>query len=462
MAEAFCQDVQLPLIIADLSNLLHTEIHFEHALRLLFREALLQPTAIYLEHFDQLLTDDPKHQYYQQIIVKTSAEYFLVTFFAREKSWNPPAHVNQHIFIPIEFSLPAYPLRKQLWEVFWDDHYPVSPEVKSETLANAFRLTGGQIRNAVAGARNIAVARQNNGNSCITLDDLHRSCRNQSNQKLAELAQKIMPHYTWDDIILPVDKLQQLREICNYVKYRQVVYDDWGFDRKLSLGKGLNVLFSGPSGTGKTMAAEIIAHELKLDLYKIDLSSVVSKYIGETEKNLAKIFKEAETSNAILFFDEADALFGKRSEVKDAHDRYANIEIGYLLQKMEEYTGVVILATNLQKNMDEAFVRRMHFTVEFPFPEEMYRLQIWQHIFPKETPLEETVDFKFMARKFKVPGGNIKNIALAAAFYAADDGKIVTMAHLIQATKREYQKMGRLCDRSDFGEYYELIQPDLK
>ncbi len=206
------------------------------------------------------------------------------------------------------------------------------------------------------------------------------------------------------------------------------------------------------------MATDIIANELQLDIYKIDLSSVVSKYIGETEKNLAKIFQEAETSNAILFFDEADALFGKRSEVKDAHDRYANIEIGYLLQKMEEYTGVVILATNMKDNMDEAFVRRMHFTVEFPFPEEQYRLRIWQNIFPEETPLGKMIDFKFLSRKFKITGGNIKNIALASAFYAADDGQAVNMEHLIQATKREFQKMGKLCTKADFGGYYELVQ----
>ena len=186
--------------------------------------------------------------------------------------------------------------------------------------------------------------------------------------------------------MLPDDRLAQLRDVCAYVHHRARVYDDWGFDRKLSLGKGLNVLFAGPSGTGKTMAAEIIAGELGLDLYKIDLSTVVSKYIGETEKNLAKIFAEAETSNAILFFDEADALFGKRSEVRDAHDRYANVEISYLLQRMEEYEGVVILATNLRKNMDEAFVRRMHFTVEFPFPGEAERRRIWQGIWPAATP----------------------------------------------------------------------------
>jgi SpoVK/Ycf46/Vps4 family AAA+-type ATPase len=194
----------------------------------------------------------------------------------------------------------------------------------------------------------------------------------------------------------------------------------------------------------------VIAGELGLDLYKIDLSSVVSKYIGETEKNLARIFDEAETSNAILFFDEADALFGKRSEVKDSHDRYANIEVGYLLQRMEEYEGMAILATNLRKNMDEAFVRRLHFTLDMPYPDEEDRHRIWQGIWPKNVPRDRDVDLALMAREFEITGGNIRNVALAAAFLAADDGQVVRMSHLIHATQREYQKTGRLLRDNDF------------
>ena len=262
------------------------------------------------------------------------------------------------------------------------------------------------------------------------MTDLYSACRLQSNRKLATLAQKIAPHYKWNDIVLPSDRLEQLKEICNYVKYRSMVYDKWGFDRKLSMGKGLNALFAGPSGTGKTMAADIMAGELGLDLYKIDLSAVVSKFIGETEKNLARIFAEAETNNAILFFNEADALFGRRSEVRDSHDRYTNIEISYLLQKMEEYQGVVILATNLRKNMDDAFVRRMHFTIEFPFPTENDRRCIWERIWPDDTPRTPDLDLDFMAGSFEVAGGNIRNIALAAAFLAADDGGEVNVGSL--------------------------------
>jgi SpoVK/Ycf46/Vps4 family AAA+-type ATPase len=248
-----------------------------------------------------------------------------------------------------------------------------------------------------------------------------------------------------------------LREMCYCLKHRPLVYGEWGFERKMPLGKGLNALFYGPSGTGKTMAAEIMADELKLDLYKIDLSQVVSKYIGETEKNLDKIFTEAKTSNAILFFDEADAIFGKRSEVKDAHDRYANIEISYLLQKMEEYEGITILTTNLRKNMDEAFVRRLRFSIEFPLPDESDRRRIWEVTFPSEAPKCDDIDFGYLARQFKVTGGNIKNIVLYSAFLAAEDGKIIYMRHIIKAVKREFQKMGKLYTDEDFGKYFHLL-----
>jgi SpoVK/Ycf46/Vps4 family AAA+-type ATPase len=206
------------------------------------------------------------------------------------------------------------------------------------------------------------------------------------------------------------------------------------------------------------MASGILARDLSLDLYKIDLSAVVSKYIGETEKQLSQIFHEARSSNAILFFDEADALFGKRSEVKDAHDRYANVEVAYLLQKMEEYEGIVILATNFRRNMDDAFTRRMHYIVEFPFPDADLRERIWKGLFPPNAPLAADVNFAFLARQFEFAGGNIRNIALAAAFLAAEAGHEICMRHFIFATARELQKLGRLPTRSEFREYFDLIR----
>jgi SpoVK/Ycf46/Vps4 family AAA+-type ATPase len=292
----------------------------------------------------------------------------------------------------------------------------------------------------------------------IDANDLNQACRAQAGSRLPALARKIDPIFKWNDIILPNDCLGQLREVCAHVRHRQHVFGDWGFDGKISLGKGLSILFVGPSGTGKTMAAEIIAGELALELYKIDLSCVVSKYIGETEKNLSRVFAEAEATNAVLFFDEADAIFGKRSEVKDSHDRYANIEINYLLQRMEEYEGIVILASNFQKNIDEAFTRRLRFIIGFPFPEKDYRGRIWRKVFPANAPLAPDIDFDFLAQKLKLSGGNIRNIALSAAFLAAANSGHVHMEHIVCAVKREFQKMGRLCVKSDFEQYFEFIE----
>jgi SpoVK/Ycf46/Vps4 family AAA+-type ATPase len=451
VAEALCRELGVNLLVVDGERLLQTEAQaFGQAVNLIMREARLQKTAIYWTGYDALLGDERRS--WCHTLLRTLEDREGVTFLAGNVTWEPVETLRQVPFVRIEFPKPSYEERIALWKGSLNDRIQPGIEIDPVPLAVRFRFSGGQIQDAVVTARNLARWRDPE-NGQVTMDELYAACRLQSNRSLEALAQKITPHYTWDDIVLPPDRLAQLREVCNYVKYRAVVYDGWGFDHKLALGKGLNVLFAGPSGTGKTMAAEIIAAELRLDLYKIDLSTVVSKYIGETEKNLADIFKEAETSNAILFFDEADALFGKRSEVKDAHDRYANLEISYLLQRMEEYEGVVILATNLRKNMDDAFVRRMHFSVEFPFPGERYRRRIWAQIWPDATPCSPDLDLDFLARHLEISGGNIRNVALAAAFLAAGDGQIVEMPHIIHAAKREYQKMGKVVAANEFGEY---------
>jgi hypothetical protein len=277
---------------------------------------------------------------------------------------------------------------------------------------------------------------------------------------LDRLACKIAPVCDWDDILLPGECLAQLREICAHVRHHRQVFEVWGFGRKAVRGRGVSALFAGPSGTGKTLASEVVARELGLDLYRIDLACVVSKYIGETEKNLARVFREAEETRAVLFFDEADALFGKRSLVKDAHDRYANIEIDYLLQRMEEHAGVVFLASNLRKNIDEAFTRRLRFIVELPLPDEDLRRRLWRKLLPDGVPLRPDVDLDFLARRFKLAGGSIRNVALNAAFLAASNGGVVGMEHLLRATRREVQKSGQLCVPADFEPYSDLLEEE--
>lgn len=431
-----------PLLTVDLAKLGQSDLGLEEGLPLVLRDGRLLAATLCLQEWDQILQDNrPPGRLFQQLL-----DYPHTVITAGTAAWQASDHLHRRPLFVIHFDVPGYKRRLQIWQAHLDEEMGGQNSLELQQVANHFRFTPGQIEDAVASARDLAQWR----GEALTTADLFAASRAHSNQNLATLATKIQPRYRWSDIVLPQDTLSQLREMVNTVRQRPTVYGQWGFDRKLALGKGLNALFAGESGTGKTMAADIMAGELGLDLYKIDLSALVSKYIGETEKNLDRVFTEATTSNAILFFDEADAIFGKRSEVKDSHDRYANIEISYLLQRMETYDGVVILATNLRANLDEAFTRRLHFVVEFPFPETADRERIWRVNFPPQTPVADGVDFRLLAERFELAGGNIRNIILAAAFLAAESGQAVGMAHLLHAARREYQKMGRLIDERLF------------
>jgi Winged helix domain, variant/ATPase family associated with various cellular activities (AAA) len=402
------------------------------------REARLQGAALYWNDVDALLADDRTAQL-DHLLATLNARPGP-TFLAGRTVWEPAGALPDVAFARVEVPAPGHVERLRLWRAALDG---TAASADLATLAGMFRLTGAQIHDAAATARNRAHARDPD-DPRVSADDLQTACRLRSNRRLAELARPVVPRRTWEDLVLPADRMAVLREIHDQVRHRALVHETWGFRRTLALGRGLNVLFSGPPGTGKTMAVEVLAGALGLDMYAIDLSRVVSKYLGETEKNLARIFDEARTSNAILFFDEADALFGKRTQVRDAHDRYANVEVSYLLQKMEEHEGVVVLATNLRKNLDEAFVRRLHFMVEFPQPDAADRQRIWERIWPADTPRDPDIDLDLLAREIDVSGGSIRNIAVAGAFLAAADGGRVTMEHLLQATQREYQKMGKV------------------
>jgi hypothetical protein len=330
-------------------------------------------------------------------------------------------------------------------------------EIWNKSLGPDRGALNGQVENIVAqfslGPRNIAAAcaalGARSGDESDLARELWQACRIQSRVRLDDLAQRIEPAATWKELVLPEAQQQSLREIAMHVRRRTKVYDAWGFAEKGERGLGISALFAGSSGTGKTMAAEVLARELALDLYRIDLSSVVSKYIGETEKNLRRVFDAAEEGGAILLFDEADALFGKRSEVKDSHDRYANIEVSYLLQRMEAYRGLAILTTNLKSALDPAFLRRLRFIVQFPFPDATQRAEIWRRIFPAATPTRD-LDLAKLSR-LNVAGGNIRNIALAAAFLAADAEEPVGMTHLSRAARTEYAKLEKPLTESEIG-----------
>jgi hypothetical protein len=337
----------------------------------------------------------------------------------------------------------AKPTKAEQRQAWWAALDPAAGSVP-EALVAQFDLNLATIR-SIAGSSAEAEGRSDD-------DALHRrlwdACLASTRPELDVLAQRIEAKATWEQIVLPPAEMALLRQIADQVPQRTTVYEDWGFGRQMNRGLGISTLFAGDSGTGKTMAAEIVANHLRLDLYRIDLSAVVSKYIGETEKNLRRLFDAAEEGGAILFFDEADALFGKRSEVKDSHDRYANIEVNYLLQRMESYQGLAIMATNARKALDGAFVRRLRFIVSFPFPGIADRRLMWEKALPPETPVGP-LDVDRLSR-LNLTGGSISNVALNAAFLSARSGGPVTMESVLEAARAEFRKLEKPVDEAGF------------
>lgn len=336
--------------------------------------------------------------------------------------------------------------REQL--ALWKHHLGSASEELNghlEQLVGQFDLSAGAIRSACCRAvshRHEGVGARGHSASVdpeVLRVALSARCRAQTRLALEDLALRIDAVANWDDLILPPAQRATLHEMAMHVRQQRTVYDTWGFASRGTRGLGVTGLFAGPSGTGKTMAAEVLARALGLDLYRVDLSAALSKYIGETEKNLRRIFDAAEGGGVVLLFDEADALFGRRSEVKDSHDRYANIEVSYLLQRLEAYRGLAILTTNMKESVDTAFLRRIRFVVQFPFPDAEQRAEIWRRAFPDATPVER-LDTARLAQ-MHVTGGNIRNIALNSAFAAAEDGGPVRMSHLLQAARSEYAKL---------------------
>lgn len=442
VAREFCARLGVQLYALDVKRLPMSDGERQNLMHLMERETALSRIAVYIDvteiDADDRVAESVAHDWIENV-------GGLVFIGARDRY--PLRRELNHVAVsPLEATAQGQIWRGSLAGI------NNSIDGQIDALVQQFNIGPGAIPKVVASA--VARARRREGEFLLLAEDLWQTCRDQVGRELNSLAQRLKPSYTWDDIVVPDDLMSQLREIADQVAMRSEVYDRWGFGARLPRGKGISALFSGPSGTGKTMAAEILANDLKLDLYRIDLAGVVSKYIGETEKNLRNVFDAAEESGAILFFDEADALFGKRSEVRDSHDRYANIEVNYLLQRMEDYRGLAILCTNRRSALDRAFLRRLRFLVEFPFPDGEKRRQIWSKVFPKETPVA-TLDLDELAR-FEISGGNIRNIALNAAFLAARERTSVQMPHLLRAARREYVKIDKLLTEAEFGATYRV------
>ena len=434
LAATSCAALDLRLYALRVSEIPTGSLERETLLRLWKREALLLRSALLLESEDG---DDA-------IALRNGRS------FARRISspvfTSGPLLVDASLEaeLKIEINRPTADEQRALWE---------------RALGTTVGQLNGQLDQIVSQFQFDADSIQSVGRTVTHLSTIGQSedagemlwqiCRNQARASLGGLAEPIKTRACWEDLVLPDEQYQTLGEIAAQVRQRLKVYESWGFAGRSARGLGISALFAGPSGTGKTLAAEVLANDLNLDLYRIDLSQVVSKYIGETEKNLRAVFDAAEQSGAVLLFDEADALFGKRSEVRDSHDRYANIEVSYLLQRMESYGGLAILTTNRRNALDDAFLRRIRFIVAFPFPDAALRTRIWSHIFPPETPTQD-LDFNKLAR-LNVTGGNIRNIALNAAFLAADMGQPVAMSHLLRTARSECLKMERQTTAAEVG-----------
>ncbi|BBD61868.1 ATPase central domain-containing protein [Nostoc sp. HK-01] len=414
-----------------ITNLRQNEMN--DLLRLWERESMLTNSALLLDCDEVDYTDPAKENAIARLIASITSP-LIITSLERKRSLQRP-------LIAIEVHKPNTTEQRIIWQnALGEAATTLNGHV--DKLVSHFSLNASTIQTVCAEAQGKLKVKRQKAKEVEELSALlWDTCRFQARSRLDELAQPMETSATWDDLVLPEAQRQVLRDITAHVRQRTKVYEKWGFGNKGGRGLGISALFAGASGTGKTMAAEVIAHELRLDLYRIDLSQVVSKYIGETEKNLRRVFDAAEAGGAILLFDEADALFGKRSEVKDSHDRHANIEVGYLLQRMESYRGLAILTTNLKASLDQAFLRRIRFVVQFPFPDITQRTEIWQRVFPRQTPTQD-LDASKLA-KLNVSGGNIRNIALNAAFLAADSGDAVEMKHILQAAKSEYTKLER-------------------
>ena len=357
--------------------------------------------------------------------------------------------------LTVELELPdtSEDERIALFRAFLGDT-PLGDGLTVEELASKFRFSPRQVERSCRQA--VGLARLE-GLSAIPSRQMHQCCYRQVVHKLGDLATPVRPAFHWDDVVMPQEQKRLLQHACGHIKFRHKVYSEWGFDRKVTYGRGLSILFAGAPGTGKTMCAQVIANELNMEMYKINISQIVSKYIGETEKNLQAVFAEARKSNCILFFDECDAIFGKRSEVKDAHDRNANVEVAYLLQQIEEHDGVCIMATNLIGNIDAAFMRRITYVVHFPFPDPAMRQEIYRRTVPKEAPVADDMDWAFLAEKFELSGGHIKNIVLSAAFLAALEGEPIGMSQLLRSAVGELKKNEIVVVREELREYADLL-----
>lgn len=417
--------------------------------------AVLDRAFLAFCHWESIWPEEKQKRQQAQEMLRKASLFFRDIFLTVEEEPGEDAMGGHY---PAGYRVEEYRLRfpsiqerSLLWKEFLQEAPGLENTELYDRLAAQFDFTPGVIREA---ARAACQEARNQGKEQVPAALLYQACQQRISHRLGERASRVNAAYTWDDLVLEDSAKELLRQACGQVTYRGRVYEQWGFQDKIAYGRGVSLLFAGPPGTGKTMAAQVLARELNLELYKVDLSGVLSKYIGETQKNLREIFDEVKKSRSILFFDEADVLFGKRVDVSDARDISANAQTAYLLQKMEEYDGITILATNLMQNFDDAYKRRMKYIIRFTFPQKEQRTLLWEKVFPRQMPLQKDIDIAYLADNFELSGASIKNIALNAAFIAASRQETTGMEHIVTALQQEYEKSGKILGKAELKEYY--------
>jgi len=442
-AKAIAHELGKRLLLVDPNQIFDVKRPIEDNLSELFREARLQNAVVFFDECEGLLGHRVQGNPQVSLILSAIEHYDGIIILSTNMPQLLDPALDRRVLYRCIFEPPAVSLRKRIWEVHLTPDVALTEDVDLELLARQYDFTGGYIKTAVLVALNRALTRPERP-PVLSDEDLDVAARTQLRARLNEYAERHTTPLRLTDLILPEETAEQVQEILDAARSRSTVFQEWGFGDKLTKGKGLSALFDGEPGTGKTLCAEILAAELGLTLYRIQVANVVSKYIGETEKNLTRIFKEADQSHCLLLFDEADSLFSQRTDVKSVQDKYANMEINVLLQLMERYDGLVLLTTNLKKGIDKAFERRLSFKVHFPFPEPDQRAAIWEHLLPKNAPVDDDIDFWGMGKGFELSGGSIKNAIIRAAYRAAAQHRQMSMNDFVEAAKYECAAAGKL------------------
>ena len=447
--KVFAEEAGRTLMFYDMSGTLHETARLYSELLALRRECVLSGFVPVISGL-QLLEKDARME-----LQSFLREYFLPetgSVYLLAETEEAPDDLPESFFLPMKELRGTDRIR--LWRKALPGEAGIT-DAGIDALSNTFAFTPGQIRDAAAQAVRLAGPEKQ-----VTEELVYQVCYAKLGHPLKNHTQRIRSPFTWDDLkMAPVDKAV-LKDLCGCVRTRHIVMQEWDFEKKVPYGAGITALFAGPPGTGKTMAAQVIANELKMELYKVDLSQVMDKYVGETEKNIKRIFELAGRSNSVLFFDEADAIFNKRISAENSNDRFANIESSLLLQCIEEFSGVTLLATNNMSSIDVAFLRRFRFYLLFKEPDEEIRFQIWSSVFPAEAPVDPAVDFKELARIFRFTGAVIKNVAMQAAYLAAEYGKEIGILEILVAVRRELEKEQRMLTRDSMGKY-EYLFPEV-